>query len=123
MTALRHLWFDSRHLLGDTAGQGLLAALERLGAGPREAILTSGDRLATLSLTLAQIFCRNAPTAWRTFGAKGFARWVRIGERLASEEPASRDGATAYFAVDPKALAQVGLDIVEAWAEIGRETL
>jgi hypothetical protein len=123
MTALRHLWFDSRHLLGDTDGQGLLAALERLGAGPREAILTSGDRLATLSLTLAQIFCRNAPAAWRTFGAKGFARWVRIGERLASEEPTSRDGATAYFAVDPKALAQVGLDIVEAWTEIGRETL
>lgn len=123
MSSLRHLWFDSRHLLGDVAGQTLLVALDNLGAKPREKILATGDRLATISLTLAQTFCRTAPTAWRTFGPKEFSRWVQVGERLASEEVSSRDGAAAYFAVDPQALARVGLAIAEEWAEIGRETL
>src|SRR5262245_58172132 len=116
MTSLRHLWFDSRHLLGDASGQALLAALEQLGAKPRETILITGDRLAAVSLSLAQVFCRNAPVAWQTFGPQGFARWVHVGERLASEEPTSREGAAAYFAVDPAAFAHVGLDIAEAWA-------
>jgi len=123
MSSLRHLWFDSRHLLGDAAGQALLSDLERLETKPREAILTTGDRLAAFSLTLAQTFCRHAPRAWRTFGAKEFLRWVQIGERLASTEPTSRDGAAAYFAIDPQALARLGLDIADEWAEIGRNTL
>ncbi|MBI3757884.1 MAG: hypothetical protein HY267_07905 [Deltaproteobacteria bacterium] len=123
MASLRHLWFDSRHLLGDAAGQALVTALDNLGTKPRETILTTGDRLATVSLTLAQVFCRNAPAAWRVFGAQGFARWVRIGEHLASEEPSSRDGAAAYFAVDPQDLTRIGLEIAEEWASIGRETL
>src|SRR5438093_12010837 len=101
MPSLRHLWFDNRHLLGDAAGQALLAELEALGTRPRETILATGDRLAAISLTLAQMFCRSAPAAWWAFGVKGFPRWVKIGERLAGEEPASRDGATAYFALDP----------------------
>ncbi|MBI3247955.1 MAG: hypothetical protein HYZ50_15735 [Deltaproteobacteria bacterium] len=122
MASLRHLWFDSRHLLGDAAGQALLAALDSLGAKPRETILTTGDRLAAVSLTLAQVFCRHAPAAWHAFDTKEFARWVKVGERLASEEPVSRDGAAAYFAIDPQALARIGLDIAETWADIGRET-
>src|SRR5262245_8648230 len=120
---LRHLWFDNRHLLGDAAGQALLAALQSLGPRPRETILATGDRLAAVSLTLAQAFCRTAPAAWRAFWARGFARWVNIGERLAGEEPISRDGAAAYFAIDPHALARLGLAIVEEWAAIGRDTL
>src|SRR5713101_2759159 len=108
MPSLRHLWFDHRHLLGDAAGQALLAALEALGPRPRETILTTGDRLAAISLTLAQAFCRTAPTAWRVFRAKGFPRWVQIGERLAGEEPTSRDGAVAYFAIDPDRLTHLG---------------
>ena len=123
MSSLRHLWFDSRHLLGDAAGQELLSALERLGAKSREVILATGDRLAAVSLTLAQTFCRHAPRAWQTFGTKEFTRWVQIGERLASSEPTSRDGAAAYFAVDPRALARLGLDMADEWAEIGRRTL
>lgn len=123
MTSLRHLWFDNRHLLGDAAGQQLLSALENLSPKSRETILAIGDRLAAISLTLAQVFCRNAPVAWQTFGAKEFTRWVWIGERLASHEPTSRDGAAAYFAVDPQALARIGLDVAHEWAEIGRDTL
>jgi nitric oxide reductase NorD protein len=123
MSSLRHLWFDNRHLLGDAAGQALVAALEALGPRPRETILNTGDRLAAVSLTLAQAFCRAAPAAWRAWGAKGFSHWVRIGERLAAEEPASRDGAAAYFAVDPHALARLGLPLAEEWAAIGRDTL
>ena len=123
MSSLRHLWFDNRHLLGDAVGQALVAALDALGSRPRETILNTGDRLAAISLTLAQTFCRTAPAAWQAFGAKGFSRWVRIGERLAAEEPASRDGAAAYFAIDPHAVARLGLPLVEEWAAIGRETL
>ena len=120
---MRHLWFDNRHLLGDAAGQSLLAELTALNPRTRETILAAGDRLAALSLTLAQAFCRNAPAAWRVFGAKGFRRWLKIGERLAGEEPVSRDGAVAYFAIDPSVLDRLGLDVVEEWAAIGRKTL
>jgi len=123
MSSLRHLWFDSRHLLGNSTGQTLVAELDVLGTRTRESILTTGDRLAVLSLTLAQTFCRVAPAAWRVFGAKEFLRWVAIGERLAGEEPSSRDGAAAYFTIDPHSLSLIGLDIIEEWAEIGRETL
>jgi hypothetical protein len=123
MPSLRHLWFDSRHLLGDTAGQLLLVDLDRLGTKARETVLSTGDRLASISLTLAQTFCRSAPAAWQAFGPQGFLRWVQIGERLASEDISSREGAAAYFAVDPYALARVELEVVEAWAEIGREVL
>lgn len=123
MSSLRHLWFDSRHLLGNPAGQTLLVELDALGARTREILLTTGDRLAALSLTLAQTFCRVAPAAWRIFGAKEFPRWVAIGERLAGEELSSREGAVAYFTIDPHSLSLVGLDIAEEWSEIGRETL
>jgi hypothetical protein len=123
MSSLRHLWFDNRHLLGDEAGQALLAELEALGPRPRETILAAGDRLATTSLTLAQTYCRNAPTAWRAFGAKDFSRWVNIGERLANKEPSSRDGAAAYFTIESQALARLGLDLAENWVAIGRNTL
>src|SRR2546428_14043914 len=116
MSSLRHLWFDNRHLLGDAAGQALVAALDALGPRPRETILNTGDRLAAISLTLAQAFCRTAPAAWQSFGAKGFSRWVRIGEHLAAEEPSSRDRAAAYLAIDPHILAPLGLPLAEEWA-------
>jgi hypothetical protein len=48
---------------------------------------------------------------------------VNIGERLAAEEPSSREGATAYFAIAPATIARSGLETVAGWAEIGRETL
>lgn len=123
MSSLRHLWFDNRHLLGDAAGQRLLAELEALGPRPRETILTAGDRLAAISLTLAQSFCRHAPAAWQLFGGEVFSRWVTIGERLAGEEPASREGATAYFTIAPATVARLSLETVATWAEIGRDTL
>src|SRR5262245_19081487 len=119
MSSLRHLWFDNRHLLGDAVGQRLLAELDALGPRLRETILTAGDRLATISLTLAQSYCRHAPAAWKIFGAELFPRWVAIGERLAGEEPSSREGATAYFAIAPATVARLGLVTVEAWAAIG----
>jgi len=123
MSSLRHLWFDNRHLLGDAAGQRLLAELDALGPRSREIILTAGDRLAVISLTLAQSYCRHAPAAWKVFGAEVFPRWVAIGERLAGEEPSSREGATAYFAIAPATVARLSLVTIEAWAGIGRDTL
>ena len=102
MSSLRHLWFDTRHLLGDEPGQTLLAELEALASEARETILATGDRLAEVSLTLAQAFCRKAPAAWHVFGPDVFLRWAAIGEHLAGEDPPSRDGALAYFTIEPK---------------------
>lgn len=123
MSSVRNLWFDSRHLLGDERGQALLAELDALPASVRETLLAAGDRLADSSLTLAQVFCRNAPAAWHTFGEDRFAQWVRVGERFVRDEPTSREGATAYFSIPPDVLARLGWDQVEAWAAIGREVL
>ena len=123
MSSLRHLWFDTRHLLGDEPGQALLAELQALPSEARETILTTGDRLAEVSLTLAQAFCRQAPAAWRVFGATGFGRWAALGEGLAGQEPASRDGAVAYFTIPPQSVRQLGLDRTAEWIAIGREVL
>lgn len=137
MSSLRNLWFDTRHLPGHMREDGgkrgtsaeeadrpsVLAELDALGAGEREAILSIGDRLASISLTLAQVYCRSAPAAWRAFGEQGFQRWVALGERLAGQEPTSRDGAAVYFSVPPAELAALGLEQTEAWVSIGRELL
>ena len=128
MSSLRSLWFEPRRLLRGTGkdrhgadSPSVLAALDALPTTARETILAAGDRLAGVSLTLAQGYCRSAPAAWHAFGACDFARWVAVGERLAVQEPISRDGAAAYFAVPPEEVARVGLDAAAAWAEIGRE--
>ena len=123
MSSVRTLWFDTRHLLGGARGQALLAELDALPAPVRETLLAAGDRLADSSLTLAQVFCRNAPAAWRVFGEERFAQWVRVGERFVRHEPTSREGAVAYFSIPPDALARLDWNQVEAWVAIGREVL
>ncbi len=123
MSSLRHLWFDTRHLLGDEPGRTLSAELEALTSEVRETILSTGDRLAEISLTLAQAFCRQAPTAWRVFGAEGFGRWTAVGEDLAGQVPASRDGAVAYFAIPPDLVRRRGLEQAQEWVAIGRDVL
>ena len=123
MSSLRHLWFDTRHLLGDEPGQRLAAELDALTAEARETIFTTGDRLAAVSLTLAQAFCRKAPAAWRVFPPDAFLRWARLGEDLAGHEPGSRDGAVAYFAIDPDTIAQIGFEQADEWVSIGRDVL
>lgn len=100
-----------------------MAELDTLPAPARETLLAAGDRLADSSLTLAQVFCRNVPAAWRTFGEDRFAQWVQVGERFVRDEPTSREGAAAYFSIPPDVLARLGWDQVEAWAAIGREVL
>ena len=101
----------------------MLAELDALPVPARETLLAAGDRLADSSLTLAQVFCRNAPAAWHTFGEDRFAQWVRVGERFVRDEPTSREGAAAYFSIPPDGLARLGWEQVEAWAAIGREVL
>ncbi len=123
MSSIRNLWFDTRHLLGDSRGLALRAKLDALPESAHAAILAAGDELAETSLTLAQVFCRNAPAAWQVFGVATFSRWVDIGGRLAREEPTSRDGAAAYFTIPPADLAQLGLDQAEDWAALGRDIL
>ena len=123
MSSVRNLWFDTRHLLGGAHGQALLAELDALPAPARETLLAAGDRLADSSLTLAQVFCRHAPAAWRTFGEGRFTRWVQVGEQFVRREPTSREGAVAYFSIPPDALARLGWEQVEVWVAVGRDVL
>ncbi len=123
MSSVRNLWFDTRHLLGGPRGQALLAELDALPAPARETLLAAGDRLADSSLTLAQVFCRNAPAAWQAFGEDRFTHWVQVGEQFVRHEPTSREGAVAYFSIPPDALARLGWDQVEAWVAVGCEVL
>src|SRR5436190_20813884 len=102
MDRLRSLWFESRHL--DVGAPRVRAELDALAPDVREEVLATGDRLAAVSLTLAQQYCRRAPAA-RRLGDDAFQRWVQHGAALATEEPSSRDAAAAYFAVAPEPLA------------------
>ena len=68
MTTPRSLWFES-HLFSDRAGRRARDAAERLGAAIHERILANGDRLATLSATIAQQYYKNAAAVWEAAGA------------------------------------------------------
>ncbi|MBI3770648.1 MAG: VWA domain-containing protein [Deltaproteobacteria bacterium] len=120
MDRLRSAWFESRHL--DAGAPALRAELQALDPDARAAVLAVGDRLAAVSLTLAQQYCRRAPAAWR-LGGGTFRRWVRHGEALATEEPASREAAAAYFALAPGAIAALPEGELEAWLVLARRAL
>ena len=120
MDRLRSLWFESRHL--DAGAPRLRAELDALDPDAREEILAIGDRLAAVSLTLAQQYCRRAPAA-RRLGADAFRRWVDLGTALATEEPASRDAAAAYFAAPPEPIATLPETSARLWSGLARRTL
>ncbi|HEY2387549.1 MAG TPA: VWA domain-containing protein [Candidatus Binatia bacterium] len=120
MDRLRSLWFESRHL--DVGAPQVRTELDALDPGARDEILTIGDRLAAVSLTLAQQYCRRAPAA-RRLGVDAFRRWVRLGTALATEEPASRDAAAAYFAAAPEPLAALPEASARHWSGLARRTL
>src|SRR5204862_128571 len=75
-------------------------------------------RLGESSTLLALRAYRHAAEAWRRFGPEGTGRWLALGEAVATEEPACREGALAYFAVPPAALG--GPDGAAAWCDLGR---
>src|SRR5688572_29892186 len=104
MSRIRSLWFESRHL--DTGAPALRADLAALPEDARAHLLGIGDRLAAISLTLAQQYCRQAPAAW-ALGPEAFARWIAGGERLASGDHGSRNAAAAYFTLPPAGLARL----------------
>ncbi len=109
----------SRHLSADPA----LAAADRraaaLGPAAHAALLAAGDRLAEISTLLGLRAYRHAAEAWERFGEDGAARWLALGETLATGEPACREGALAYFAVPPAALGD--LDTAAAWCDLGHQ--
>lgn len=117
--AERSLWLTPRFLQNRTAAAAHTRA-ENLGSGTYDELLRTGDRLAAISVSLAQSYYCRAPAALSRFGRKGFARWVALGEELASHEPACREGAIAYFKVPPKAFGAAGLDSATAWCGLAR---
>ena len=123
MPAIRNLWFETPHLLDNGRGRALLLELDTLPDSARHNILSAGDDLAEFSLTLAQTFCYNAPTAWKTFGRTQFEKWLDIGKGLVDRDPSSREGAVAYFSIPPVILERVGLAKAEFWVSIGRDVL
>jgi len=120
MDRLRSVWFESRHL--DAGAPALRAELAALGSDACESVLAVGDRLAAVSLTLAQQYCRRAPAAWQ-LGEDFFRRWVAHGETLATVEPASREAAAAYFAVGVESLAALPADDLDAWIALACRVL
>jgi hypothetical protein len=117
---MRSVWLGS-HLLNDPAGAAAHAAAQALGPAVHGTILAAGDRLAASSAVLAQRYYRRAAAAWNAFGADGFGSWLALGERLASEEPVCREGAAAFFNVQPSAFGRAGVETAAAWGAIGRE--
>ncbi|MEO6030088.1 MAG: VWA domain-containing protein [Candidatus Binatia bacterium] len=120
MSRIRSLWFESRHL--ETGAPELRATLAALPDEARAILLTVGDRLAGLSLTLAQQYCQQAPAAW-ALGPSAFARWVVGGERLAGGEHGSRNAAAAYFGLDPAMLTALPADDLETWLTLAGDVL
>jgi hypothetical protein len=114
---VRRSWL-SQHLPADPA----LAEADRraaaLGPGAHATLLAVCDRLGEISTLLALRAYRHAAEAWQCFGAEGAARWLALGEAVATGESACREGALAYFAVPPAALG--GPDGAAAWCDLGR---
>ncbi len=117
---LRSVWLGS-HLLNEASGAAAHAAAQALGPSVHTRLLEVGDRLAAASAVLAQRYYRRAAAAWSTFGPEGFARWVALGESLATDDPISRDGAMAFFNVPPAGFGRDGLATAAAWCALGRE--
>jgi hypothetical protein len=90
-----------------------------LGAETHEKLLRFGDRLAETSGVLAQQYYRQAATAWDRFGRDGFKHWFSLGERLMQEPVQCREGARAYFGVEPNAFGNRGLEAAADWCRLG----
>src|SRR5207249_8137615 len=118
LTRVRRSWL-SHHLPADPA----LAEADRraaaLGLAAHATLLAACDRLAEISPLLALRAYRHAAEAWGRFGADGGGSWLALGAAVATQEPACREGALAYFAVPPAALGD--LDAAAAWCALGRE--
>jgi hypothetical protein len=117
---IRSLWFESRHL--DTGAPELRATIAALPEDARETLLTVGDRLAAISLTLAQQYCRQAPAAW-ALGVAAFLRWVAGAERLAGGDHGSRNAAAAYFALAPETITSLRPADLEGWLRLAHDVL
>lgn len=116
----RSLWLTNR-FLGDRLCAAVHARAEALGEAVHEELLDTGDRLASISVTLAQRCYRRAAAAWTRFGPDGFRRWVALGEELATADPSCRDGAMAYFAVPVTGFGPSELEMAATWCQLGRE--
>jgi hypothetical protein len=115
----RSLWLDSR-FLSDPEAAAAHADTEALGATTHREILIAGDRLAKISVRLAQQYYRRAAAAHSLFGPEEFRQWVALGEELASGERPCREGAIAYFGVAPAAFGARGIRTAAAWCDMGR---
>ncbi|HUE29685.1 MAG TPA: hypothetical protein VMR79_02355, partial [Verrucomicrobiae bacterium] len=114
---MRRSWL-SEHLLTDAALAEADRGAAALGASAHATLLGACDRLFEISPLLALRAYRHAAEAWRRFGPAGTARWLALGEAVATGESACREGALAYFAVPPAALG--GPDGAAAWCDLGR---
>src|SRR5438067_1378074 len=117
LTRVRRSWL-SPHLLADAALAEADRGAAALGPSAHATLLAACDRLGESSTLLALRAYRHAAEAWRRFGPEGTARWLALGEAVATGEPACREGALAYFAVPPAALG--GPDGAAAWCDLGR---
>jgi hypothetical protein len=110
----RSLWFEA-HLFADRGGRRARAACERLGAASHDVILTTGDRLASASPTVAQQFYRHAAAVWEALEQTEFQAWVRLGEELLQLEQGHREAGLAYFSTPADVVKRAGLPRLQEW--------
>ena len=114
----RSSWLASAQLERAEGGPEALEALGKLGAEERKDVVERGEPLAEVSLALAQAYALQAARARHELGSAAFARWARAGGAIATERPASREAALAYFRIDPVVLRDAGAAVVEHWLEL-----
>src|SRR5437870_2936706 len=117
LTRVRRSWL-SHHVPSAADSAEAYSRAPSRGPSAHATQLATCDRLGESSTLLALRAYGHAAEAWRRFGPEGAARWLALGEAVATGEPACREGALAYFAVPPAALG--GPDGAAAWCDLGR---
>ncbi|HYB98289.1 MAG TPA: VWA domain-containing protein [Candidatus Limnocylindrales bacterium] len=112
----RRAWIESRHFHGSSEGAAALQTLSSIEPGLRERILSRGDAIATLSVSLAHTYAIQAARA-AAAGAKAHDAWEALLLRLLGEQAAQRELALAFFRIDPAAVARWNAAARGAWLD------
>jgi len=116
--AERSLWYDSQLLRG-RAGKLAQDACLGLDATAQASLLAHGDDLADISVAVAQRYFLQAGAVHAACGSAGFAQWFDQGRALLAAEPPNREAALAYFSVNERIIAQIGIAAITAWGDLG----
>jgi hypothetical protein len=115
-----HRWLESRHLARSEEGRRALAALKRLDAAARDAVVARGDELAVLSVGLAHAWLGAATRAYEELDRDEAAAWERSASELLGEDGSGRAATLAYLSFSPATLGRLPRDVHRAWVASAR---